>query len=98
MKYTKGDWEVRFNTTVRVGDDWIASCVGSGKVNAEANAHLIAAAPELLDACKKGLNEMKLWESSESCDCPPEGHICGVIRLRQSIQNVEQAIAKAKGK
>ncbi len=62
MSYTKGEWEVSPNkhsgssvkTMVRTKDD-IAICDiygGSGLKEALANARLIAAAPELLEACK----------------------------------------------
>ena len=63
-----------------------------------ANAQLISAAPELLEACKIGLEEMKTWLKSEECDCPPEGHICGLPRLTRHIEQIRQAIAKAEGR
>lgn len=52
------------------------------------NAH-----EDLLTACKKGLSEMQVW-NNEGCDCPPEGHVCGFLRLRASMEFSEAAIAK----
>ncbi len=51
---------------------------------------------ELVTALEIGRSEMELWERSEECDCPAEGHICGITRLRANIVFVKQALAKAK--
>ena len=49
---------------------------------------------ELLEAAKMGLIEMKRWRDNDECDCPAEGHICGMPRLSRSIKLVESAIAE----
>lgn len=59
------------------------------------NKKLAAQAAEikrLRKACKIGLEEMARWESQDECDCPAEGHICGIPRLRRNIKEVEQAL------
>ncbi len=67
--------------------------------NAEANAKEFLrrwnSQPALLAACKIGLTEMMLWRGLDECDCPPEGHICGIPRLEQSIKITKQAIEAA---
>ena len=52
----------------------------------------------LREAVQIGLSEMKLWESMHECDCPPEGHICGIRRLWSNINKVEQALAEKEQK
>jgi len=64
---------------------------------AEANARLIASAPELLEVCKVAENELTIWLASNECDCPPEGHICGRQRVEIHRKQLRQAIAKAEG-
>ncbi len=59
MKHTKGEWK-----TTKVTNGWDISCgiftiaqvfeeFGPKPKEAKANAHLIAAAPKLLEACKR---------------------------------------------
>lgn len=47
---TKGPWRIAGKGTIRTETAWIASVNWR---NREANAALIAAAPDLLDACKR---------------------------------------------
>lgn len=57
-EFTKGPWTIRFGTTILAGNRLVGSTgghqsnVNSDAVNAEneANAHLIAAAPDLYEA------------------------------------------------
>lgn len=75
MTHTKGPWGLnpRAKTNVVAGDRPIASCSGytsntdrdSVEDENEDNARLIAAAPELLEACQRLVNH---WESSEEFD------------------------------
>lgn len=51
----------------------------------EANAHLIASAPELLEACKDALESLKRLEDKD-----------GAYRVT-NISQLQQAIAKAEG-
>lgn len=59
-KYTPGPWEIRHRLNVAKGNRGIANCGGYSDNNNqeqaqdenEANAQLIAAAPDLLAACK----------------------------------------------
>lgn len=62
MEYTKGEWTVRsgFKVTANEEQMYIADCYPFHEkqprptiIQAEANAHLIAAAPELYEAGKK---------------------------------------------
>ncbi len=55
MEYTKGDWEAMDSGHVVVGNGFsmkvIANCLA--RPEAEANAHLIAAAPNTAEACAR---------------------------------------------
>ncbi len=66
-----------------------------GDKEAEANANLIAAAPDLLDATKVLLSDHLDQHGERVCDCQPEpqnvGHLCSACRARA-------AIAKAEGR
>ncbi len=74
----------------------VADCGSRTDEKAQANAQLIAAAPDLLEACE-GLAELNIWLLTDECECPPEGHHCGVDRLKDSISELDAAINKAKG-
>lgn len=91
---TPGPWE----TSVNDEGQWDVCAEGGGDMvadladcpeSAEANARLIAAAPDLL-AALKGLRAAALSEYV-SCDCP-NASIC-----RPSIKAADAAIAKAEG-
>jgi hypothetical protein len=61
----------------------------------EANANLIAAAPELLAACKAAMRILALWGGN---DCPQDSHLFEENRALFMMQNAfEMAIAKAEG-
>lgn len=90
MSHTKGPWHV---TAYRYGvyhgsqEDYrsmIASVTPANSEEGMANAHLIAAAPDLLAACKLAL------------DCIP--HCNGPGRDMTAVETCILAIAKAEGK
>lgn len=43
-------------------------------------------------AAKIGHHEMNIWLAECECDCPPEGHTCGVDRLKSSIEFVDNVL------
>lgn len=71
-KHTKGPWEVTqpcfevksdplfWQQGVKSGGKRVAVASGVGQEEAQANAALIAAAPELLEACKQAQEHFKL--------------------------------------
>ena len=94
-KHTPGPWKVYDD-----GDMWIAPSDGDAPIvcdicphgeefvyslEDDANAHLIAAAPELLEALKVA----QAWIADESCPC--EG--CEAVN-----DQIAAAIAKAEGR
>ena len=62
--------------------DMTIECHGEGHETNKANARLIAAAPELLEACKEFVRKVE----------------CGEARSTRSYKQMKEAIAKAEGK
>lgn len=101
MGHTEGPWEIKHEFTI-ISDSGrgIATCGGytqnfdDEKVHLEnvANAHLIAAAPELLEACK--------WVESiyaEYMRLNPNPNNDGFRIVTEGVSQIRKAIAKAKG-
>lgn len=98
VKSTPGPWEVIYKATrgrdaiMAVDDQWIAT-VGQSTIDndcAPGNAHLMAAAPDLLAACKALVavaNELKDDEHGEHAD---DCIMC------QAVAVANEAIAKAE--
>jgi hypothetical protein len=59
-QHTPGPWRVSGKATINAGRSWIASVSTS---NRDANARLIAAAPDLLAAAQGALNYIENTES-----------------------------------
>ena len=108
MKYTPGPWTVNYTkfSEVRTSDGAIvAKCTKlTTLTNMQANAALIAAAPELLAALEADEQAQKLYdEYLEMIDakCPPND--CGekwraAMKQRKHAKELRTAaIAKAKG-
>jgi len=104
MQYTPGPWEAtkpyhkaklwHIDKEGKRGGN-IATVWGV-EGDPEANARLIASAPELLEACKTAEDELTIWLVNDECDCPPEGHICGRPRVERHRKELQQAITKAE--
>ena len=65
MKHTPGPWRVReervyTRVVTEQGGEWIAN-LGTNDEKHLANARLIAAAPELLEACEAVLDVEQMW-------------------------------------
>ena len=99
MEYTKGDWEV--NKVPDFNQDWVFAIrtypeptrrLRVADVWIEANAHLIAAAPELYEALKLSIEASKdavsaLNNLGESCPAS----------VGLAAEKGRQALAKAEG-
>lgn len=98
MKHTKGTWYTSGSVNIHeqriIADEetgqTIAVCYGRGehdnrKSETEANAHLIAAAPELLEACEMLLDRLNY-----------HGNI-DILREEGPIEDLRNAITKAQG-
>jgi hypothetical protein len=94
-KHTPGPWEIgkssggdftiyRYESNTHIGEVY-STLHGDGE-RGKANAALIAAAPELLEACKEALRQLG------ASDCPP---IPDGAMVRGKLYN---AIAKAQGR
>jgi hypothetical protein len=91
MSYTKGPWNA-----YPFADQWIVQRGNSGGfavkdeniVRAEADAHLIAAAPDLLEACKE-------WVAIDGAEV---GLAEGLLRWNGMVSKMEAAIARAEGR
>ena len=88
MKHTKGPWKNRYDefesSTIHTDEIDICEVLHQGEYEEEglANANLIAAAPELLEACESVLNKLR-----------DVGHY-DTIKAANILQN---AINKAEG-
>lgn len=97
--FTPGPWEVQYEFNVMGGGHVVASCGGySSNVNPEAihqenvaNARLIAAAPELLDALRI------LTRPEKQLELTPMGY--AIFRLDAAdLKQISEAISKAEGR
>ena len=95
-KFTPGPWVASFGHLIRVNPYGSESCIAgvhrrgryTGKQDEEqviANAHLIAAAPDLFRLAEQYRNDMLYPHFDES-------------HLTQRIKVIDEAIAKAKGR
>ena len=94
MNYTPGPWKVsrKAPSNVVAKDLIVAYCQGHEKTetgytmkDAEANARLIAAAPELLEACKYAIENLK-----------PKGTVSKDFSGHNAMATLSRAIAKAE--
>ena len=94
---TQGTWEKKGNKIVVFGSGTIAICPSptnsDGVMEFVDNAHLIAAAPKLLEACKALVKEVKELMIDEDCDHSVGICYCGTKR---NIFLAEQVIAEAE--
>ncbi len=93
MEYTPGAWKVGFKgwgetpivfvkpSSVPIE---IVECSGDESI---ANAHLVAAAPDMYEACKELISLQKLK--------PEERDVANAMRI---ITDIDKALAKAEGK
>ena len=101
MSHTPGPWKVvrerrRFNIHDGPLNQGLATCYETGGTlgRAEANARLIAAAPELLEIAKRAIVNLNDWAASEEereYDITAEG-------LRSLSRALGEVIAKAEGR
>jgi len=97
MKYTSGPWTIFRNLEDNLDAQYricgpishkpvnqftLAQCGGFTEEEAEANAHLIASAPGLLEACEETIQWYEEWLKNH-ITTPP-------------ISQIRQAVAKAK--
>ena len=89
--HTPGPWFARKDPNALDDDDW---CVGTGPENIDKvavcssrDAHLIAAAPELLDVVKGFRRKLETYANAYPRD----------KELRKLLRNCDAAIAKAIG-
>ncbi len=90
-KHTPGPWSAdkwALGYTVSAPESHYSVCHLEDCNNDEANAHLIAAAPELLKACK-----CALWSLEAQ-----NRHICDDGTPTKPARMLREAIAKAEGK
>ncbi len=95
MSHTPGPWDIndfRPNEIVRVDNpDWVITTVSSSP-NLLANARLIAAAPELLEACELAHEFIDILEGKLD---RPETYM--IAQFSPILAKLYVAIAKAKG-
>ena len=82
-KFTRGPWKARMNCDVMAGERLVAVCMTGWLREDRANAHLIAAAPELLAVLEELRESASYWSEY---DVP-----LGIV------ERIESAITKARG-
>lgn len=82
----RSEWKIRSVHGQPRGTEYVAKCSAAKGLSAEANARLIAAAPELLEALKNILREAELGREHGVVDCAAVADEC------------RKAIAKSEGK
>lgn len=87
-KFTPGPWRIEGQHILGNEQNGYI-CTWSGR---SANAHLIAAGPDLLEACK---NFLKEWDNPES-NGNPDLFVSNLYH-KNIIHNIRQAITKAGG-
>ena len=101
-QHTPGPWTIKFfrsiepNHALICAEDWhdFASVVvrfcgdDTDDATGLANARLIAAAPEMLEALKEAKNGLRYWEPQTAHGASEMARICALV---------DAAIAKAKG-
>jgi hypothetical protein len=93
MKHTPGPWEAE-NESVSAGFDMVADVFGATTEQRDANARLIAAAPDLLAALKALVgNDSVRYLDDEG----PRGEGWQSNELAAAIAAADAAIAKAEG-
>lgn len=111
-KHTPGPWEAdksRFrhdnSIPIKYKDGFVASALDFNKYDrdseVEANAQLIAAAPDLLEACRKALN--LLWAKGANRtgeQYPDKASVHAMLTHTEKVLfgYLDQAIARATGK
>ena len=108
-QHTAGPWHVGkpapdMNThcAVRDANGWeIAEIPGLKPhdldLRADANARLIAAAPELLEACNEAAKELDTWHNWQLCTNSKYPKSEGAAKIRDILIKANTAIAKAGG-
>lgn len=96
-KHTPGPWKLAGKTTIsNDGEDFCLANVGTFSIEqeeAEANARLIAVAPELLEALIGAVAQMSL-----AADCIENGRFDeALLHIRSLSREKHAAIAKATG-
>ena len=96
-KHTVGPWKLDGRNVLGLAFDGSFRCIapvsGGTPESADANAKLIAAAPDLLQACQLIVQDLKdqIWAIG-GCDHSVNICACGYIA---NLKTVEQAIEKA---
>ena len=98
MKYTKGEWVVELFNKDRgekggyfIGNGEVPIATMTSVPEVKANAHLIAAAPELYEACKALINHI---EDPDTGGANRQWRTCYADSL---VAKVQDAIAKVVG-
>lgn len=98
MSFTPGPWSVNANSeqsdpdklSVEIGDGAYFICQVDGGIHQKANARLIAAAPELLEALESLFDDYKQLADSGDCGC-------WLLEDQEVGKKALAVIAKARG-
>lgn len=102
MEHTPGPWEAKMDYDNEMSDNiisgrhtirdkkegWNIARIWESAPNGKSNAHLIAAAPDLLEACYNALTDLAYYLDEREED----------FAIDKTYQELKRAIAKAEGK
>lgn len=107
-KHTPGPWTVdpaaRPGHVDKIKSGGVAfvgvgcTTVGGNQTEQSANARLIAAAPDLLEACRLGLRLGEIAVRAGMLHETPDSFVEEVVENHHGLKTIRAAIAKAEGK
>lgn len=101
VKHTPGPWLQKTERTVKAGKKTVAICPCDGITGHErdANASLVAAAPELLAAAKEGRTDLMISADNARDAAKTDARWSGVAKkLMNCVAMMDAAIAKAESR
>lgn len=100
-KFTPGPWTEKHIRTDTHGIAWKNIRGGDGylfaEVCGEANAHLIAAAPEMYEALKTASIALDMVRGSTFCETCDDNEICETCGIYKALLQTDAVLKKARG-
>ena len=91
-KHTSGPWRLGgpYRLTVETGVGDVVAMISVYPHGRDANAALIAAAPDLIAACEMALAEIMALTGDDACGCNHTPPLCCACTLRAAIEKARK--------